>query len=329
MKAIRFDGGLRFDAGATIPRRDGEALVRVICAGVCNTDLEIVKGYSGFKGILGHEFVGRVVESRQEGLIGRRVVGEINAGCNSCAVCSSGDSRHCPTRTVLGIKARDGAFAEYLSLPERNLIEVPDSISDEQAAFVEPLAAANHAVEESGISASSRVCVIGDGKLAQLLVRVLALTGCELWVIGKHQWKLNLTSALGARCVRLDGDTDRAIAEASAGRFDVVIEASGNPSGLRMALEVVRPQGTVVLKSTHHADASMDLSRVVVNEIKIVGSRCGRFSPALALLTRGVIEVRDLITHRIPIENGLQAFTRAASPDSLKVLLLMTGAPEG
>ncbi|HKS41370.1 MAG TPA: alcohol dehydrogenase catalytic domain-containing protein, partial [Blastocatellia bacterium] len=203
MKALKFDGNLRFVNDAPVPGREGEALIQVIRAGICNTDLEIVKGYAGFHGILGHEFVGRVVESPDASQVGRRVVGEINAGCGSCKLCRAGDARHCPSRTVLGIKARDGAFAEYLSLPPHNLIEIPDTLSDETAVFVEPLAAAFNILEQVNISSSTRVAVIGDGKLAQMIIRVVALRGCALTVIGKHEAKLALASDVGARAIQI------------------------------------------------------------------------------------------------------------------------------
>ena len=189
-------------------RREGEALIQVLSAGICNTDLEIVKGYAGFHGILGHEFVGRVVESDDARLTGRRVVGEINVGCNECDLCLKGDSRHCSRRTVIGIKERDGAFAEFISLPARNLVEVPDSLTDEAAVFAEPLAAACQVLEQVSINSSSSVAIIGDGKLAQAIVRVIAQTGCEPIVIGKHNHKLELASSVGARCVQINKTVD-------------------------------------------------------------------------------------------------------------------------
>jgi threonine dehydrogenase-like Zn-dependent dehydrogenase len=316
MKALRFDGKLEFVSDAALPRREDEALVQVICAGICNTDLEIVKGYAGFRGTLGHEFVGRVVESPDASLVGRRVVGEINAGCGECPQCLKGDPRHCTDRTVLGIKERDGAFAEFLSLPARNLLEVPDSVSDEAAVFVEPLAAAFNILEHVSIGSSSDVVVVGDGKLAQLIVLVLARTGCATTVIGRHQQKLDLARAFGAHRVHLGDPTTE-----WHGGFDIAIEASGSPSGLANALELVRPGGTVVLKTTHHDLTRFDASQVVVNELNIVGSRCGRFTPALDFVARSTVDLIPLISRRFPIEDGVFAFEQATLPSVMKVIL--------
>jgi threonine dehydrogenase-like Zn-dependent dehydrogenase len=292
MKALRLeDKRLFLDAGFPVPSVEGEALIKVIAAGICNTDLEIVNGYAGFRGILGHEFVGTVVDAPDRTLIDRRVAGEINAGCNHCRRCRQGDARHCPDRTVLGIKGRDGAFAELLSLPARNLVEVPDSLTDDEAVFIEPVAAAFEILDQVEIGNRSRVCVVGDGKLGQLIVRMLATTGCHLTVIGKHQHKLKLAAAVGASTVTLDGAPGTGLAPAAGAEsdlaasnlpdaehsFDVVVEASGSPSGLDLAFSLVRPRGIVVLKSTHHDRTSLDLSEVVVNEITLVGSRCGRY----------------------------------------------------
>ena len=320
MRALRFDGTLKLVRDAPVPRREGEALVQVICAGICNTDLEIVKGYAGFHGTLGHEFVGRVVESPDARLIGRRVVGEINAGCGECEGCLQGDSRHCPSRTVLGIKNRDGAFAEFLSLPVRNLIEVPDSISDETAVFVEPLAAAFNIIERVSIEPSTSVAIVGDGKLAQLITLVMAQTNCELALIGRHEEKLEMARKHGAKRVLLDTG---ALACGWHSRFDVVIEASGSPSGLANALRLVKPKGSVVLKSAHHGATPVETSQVVVNEVTIIGSRCGRFQPALELLARGHMDLSSLISQRLLLEDGLLAFDQAAQTDAMKVILQM------
>jgi threonine dehydrogenase-like Zn-dependent dehydrogenase len=328
MRALRFDGSLRFVSDAPTVVREGEALVQVLRAGICNTDLEIVKGYASFRGTLGHEFVGRIVESPDKELLGRRVVGEINAGCGVCALCSAGDARHCPQRTVLGIKGRDGAFADYLSLPPHNLIAIPDSITDEVAVFVEPLAAAASILEQISIAASTRVAVIGDGKLAQLICRVLAQTGCALTVIGKHAEKLALLDDTGARCLRLTvavNDPMKAqgwLAEQALNQsFDVVVEASGSASGLPLAIGLTRPRGAIVMKSTHHGQTAADLSQVVVNELRVIGSRCGRFSPAIDWLARRAIDVRSLISQEFAIEDGLAAFAQAAAATTMKVLL--------
>lgn len=328
MKALRLDDNLSYVTDQPVPRREGEALIQVICAGICNTDLEIVKGYAGFRGIPGHEFVGRVAESPDSAQVGKRVVGEINAGCGVCDSCMAGDSRHCPTRTVLGIKERHGAFAEFLSLPAVNLVEVPDSIPNEIAVFVEPLAAAFNILEQVDITPPSEVAIIGDGKLAQLIGRVVASTGCGLSVFGKHEEKLGLISGVAANCFRVDStgkeivvSDERTLGRVPRWRFDVVIEASGAASGLSLALNLVKPGGIIVQKSTHHNPTLVDMSQVVVNEIKIIGSRCGRFRPALDLMTRGSLDLRRLISAELPLENGLAAFEMAAAPETMKVIL--------
>jgi threonine dehydrogenase-like Zn-dependent dehydrogenase len=318
VKALRFDGSLQLLHDAPIPRRKGEALVKVILAGICNTDLEIAKGYAAFHGTLGHEFVGRVVESPDGSREGRRVVGEINAGCGHCKLCLGGDSRHCVSRTVLGIKGRDGAFAEFLTLPVRNLIEIPESVSDEAAVFAEPLAAAFNILEQIDINSSHDVVLIGDGKLAQLIVLAIAQTNCALTIIGKHRDKLERTRSF---CSHSSLVETSALTKDFTGRFDIAIEASGSPDGLATALEMVKPRGTVVLKSTHHGTTALDTSRVVVNELKIVGSRCGPFLPALDLLTKHAAEVGTLISLRFSLEEGLRAFEEASASESMKVIL--------
>ena len=320
MKALRLDPDLKLVMDAPVPRRTNEALVEVISAGICNTDLEIVKGYAAFRGTLGHEFVGRVAESPDTALIGKRVVGELNAGCGRCELCKSGDSRHCAERTVLGIKNRDGAFAEFLSLPVRNLVTVPDEISDDAAVFAEPLAAACNILEQVSINAASNVAVIGDGKLAQLITLVISRTGCHLTVIGKHDEKLRLASRFGASSTLHTSDLPGSSCEA---RFDVAIEATGSPSGLATALKLVKPRGTVVLKSTHHGSSSLDASLIVVNEIRVVGSRCGRMRHAIDFLARPQVDLSDLVSERLPLEKGLRAFDVAAASNSMKVILQM------
>ena len=320
MKALRFDNTLQLLRDAPLPRRGGEALIKVLKAGICNTDLEITKGYAAFRGILGHEFVGRVIESPDGTLLGRRVVGEINVGCNECALCLVGDSRHCAARTVLGIKGRDGALAQFLSLPTRNLLAVPDSVSDETAVFVEPLAAAHHILDQIAVEPSSRVAIIGDGKLAQLIIRVLATTGCEITVVGKHDEKLEFARSLGARLLMLKDLSVESLGVES-DQPDVVIEASGSASGLPLALKLVRPKGIIVLKSTHFGETPVEMFPAVVNEVTIVGSRCGRFAPALELLSSGAVDVLPLISAQFPLDEGLLAFQSALEPATLKVLL--------
>jgi threonine dehydrogenase-like Zn-dependent dehydrogenase len=300
------------------PNPNGEALIRVIKSGICGTDLELVKGYSGFQGTPGHEFVG-IVEAADESpdMVGKRVVGEINAGCGVCDLCTTGDSRHCPMRTVLGIVGRDGAHAEYLNLPVRNLYEVPENISDEAAVFVEPLAAAVGINERFQFEEASKVAVIGDGKLGILCARGLAITPPvkSITLIGKSDEKLRLAARSSIETVRAD-----AIGSLKH-HFDVVVEASGSESGFASALELVKPRGTIVLKSTYRGLAKWDASRVVVNEISVIGSRCGRFKPALELLASNQIEVTDLITEVFSLSNGIAAFERAGTKGILKVLL--------
>jgi threonine dehydrogenase-like Zn-dependent dehydrogenase len=298
------------------PAADGEAIVRVLVSGICNTDLEIARGYASFRGTIGHEFVG-VVEDAGGGSIARgaRVVGEINAGCGSCARCARGDPRHCPTRTVLGIVGRDGAHAELLRLPARNLLRVPDSVSDEQAVFTEPLAAACNILESSAMDASMRVAVVGDGKLGLLCAMVLAAHGLSPLLVGKHATKRELAERRGIEAASVE-------AAIALGRvFDAVVEASGAASGFALALDLLRPQGTLVLKSTFHGATPVDAARVVVDEIRVVGSRCGRFAPALELLARGAVDVASLVSDVMPLERGVAAMERAAAPGVLKVLL--------
>ncbi len=305
-------------ADVAVPGREGEALVRVRLAGVCNTDLEIVRGYAGFEGTLGHEFVGEV--ERAPGapeLEGRRVVGEINAGCGRCQLCRAGDSRHCPARTVLGIVGRDGAFAEYLTLPVNNLLPVPDEVSDERAVFTEPLAAACGITERARVETETRVAVIGDGKLGLLCAQALkAMTGAGVTLVGRHERKLEIVRGRGVRTARAD-----ALPASFERAFDVTVEASGSPAGFETALKLLKPRGTLVLKSTFHGSTELNAAPVVVDEISIVGSRCGRFKPALELLRRGAVETDALINDVYPLSEGPRAFERAAEPGVLKVLL--------
>ncbi|HEX8146620.1 MAG TPA: alcohol dehydrogenase catalytic domain-containing protein [Pyrinomonadaceae bacterium] len=318
MKALRFEKGRLGLADVAVPVREGEALVRVRVAGVCNTDLEIVRGYAGFEGTLGHEFVGEV--ERAPGapeLEGRRVVGEINAGCGRCQLCRAGDSRHCPARTVLGIVGRDGAFAEYLTLPVVNLLPVPDEVPDERAVFTEPLAAACGITERARVEAETRVAVVGDGKLGLLCAQALkATTGAGVTLVGRHEQKLEIARGRGVRAVKAD-----ALPASFERAFDVAVEASGSPAGFETALRLLKPRGTLVLKSTFHGTTELNSAPVVVDEINIVGSRCGRFKPALELLRRGAVETDALIDHQFPLSEGPRALERAAEPGVLKVLL--------
>ena len=297
------------------PHHADEALVRVLLSGICNTDLEIARGYAGFSGTIGHEFVGVVEESTDRSLVGRRVVGEINAGCGKCELCRGGDSRHCASRTVLGIVGRDGAHAEFLQLPNENLSVVPDKVPDEHAAFTEPLAAACGILERVSISRSDRVAIIGDGKLGLLCAQVVALSGASLLMIGKHSSKLRIVERRGIET------TSPKEAAKRKREFDVVVEASGAASGFGLALDLLRPRGQLVLKSTFHGKTELDAARIVVDEISIVGSRCGRFAPALDLLKKAAVDVDSLISEEYPLSKGDHAMRRAGAKGILKVLL--------
>lgn len=314
MRALVLDGDLKFDPGypePVLPR--GEALVRVRLAGICNTDLELVRGYMGFRGVPGHEFVGEVVQSPDPEWLGARVVGDINAACYTCAVCRAGRHTHCPYRTTLGIDRRDGCFADYLRLPLANLYRVPPAISDEQAVFVEPLAAACEILEQVAIRPTDRAVVLGDGKLGLLVAAVLRLTGADLTVVGRHPGKLAIAQGWGIPVCSDAGDLP--LREA-----DVVVECSGSASGFDLARRLVRPRGTLVLKSTYHGELALDVSALVIDEISVVGSRCGPFAPALRLLG-GLVDPTPLISARFALTDGLAAFARAAQPGVLKVLL--------
>ena len=289
-----------------------EALVRVLRAGICNTDLELVKGYYPFVGVLGHEFVG-VVEEGAASWTGRRVVGEINAVCGDCDACLHGRRSHCSKSSVLGIVGRDGAFAEYLLLPEENLHCVPDELSTDAATFVEPLAAALQIQEQIDVGSADRVLVVGDGKLGQLVAQTLALTGAKLLVIGRHHHKL-------AR-LRRRGIATGLEAEVAAGSFDIAVECTGNAEGFALARRALRARGTLVMKSTYAGSLQIDASALVVDEIHLLGSRCGPFAPALALLSAGVVDVLSLLEERFPLERGVEAFARAGERGAMKVLL--------
>ncbi|MDH4320629.1 MAG: alcohol dehydrogenase catalytic domain-containing protein [Desulfobulbaceae bacterium] len=294
----------------------GEALVRVLMAGICATDLEIIKGYQRFCGILGHEFVGRVeaVNGPGQELVGRRVVGEINIGCGECDFCGQGLVGHCRNRQVLGIHGRDGALADYLTLPVGNLHPVPAEISDEAAVFVEPLAAAFAVLEQVDLRNGDKVLVLGDGKLGLLIAQVLKTVTPEVTLVGHHPAKLALAQDCGIRTIMANEMT-------AAKQYDLVVEATGSALGLKDALQQVRPRGTVVLKSTVAEGAPLNLAPAVVDEITMVGSRCGSFPPALAALAEGKVAVVPLIDAVFPAEQALAALARAGSRGVLKVLV--------
>lgn len=292
----------------------GEALVRVLCAGICNTDLELIKGYYPYTGIIGHEFVG-VVEQGPEHLINQRVVGEINAACGYCRFCRGGQPTHCENRTVLGIVNRNGAFAEYLSLPIENLHIVPENVSTAAATFTEPLAAALEIQQQITLCQDDRVLVVGDGKLGQLIAQTLALTGCDLLVVGRHEDKLLNLAARGIKTALANTVKDR--------YFDVSIDCTGNPEGFNTARRALRPRGTLILKSTYAGNLSLDASALVVDEITLIGSRCGPFVPALELLGTKKVNVQSLIQGIYPLSLGLEAVEKAKTKGVLKVLLEM------
>jgi 2-desacetyl-2-hydroxyethyl bacteriochlorophyllide A dehydrogenase len=295
------------------PEKPGEALVRVRRVGVCGTDLELMRGYYPFTGIPGHEFVGEVVEAPDPNWAGRRVVGEINVTCGKCEPCSSGRVTHCENRSVLGILNRDGAFAEYLTLPLDNLHHVPDSVPDEAAVFTEPLAAALEIQEQVHIQPTDRVLLIGAGRLGQLIAQTLTLTGCDLRVVARHPHQKSLLAERHIRLITEDDVQPR--------RWDVVVEATGSASGFDLARRAIRPRGTLVMKSTYKGEMSVNFSSIVVDEITIVGSRCGPFPPALRLLARGEVDPVALVTAEFSLNESLQAFEQAAQPGMLKVLV--------
>ena len=318
MRALTLYGGhLQVETDRPLPLfgRD-EARVRVLRAGVCNTDLEIVRGYMRFEGVPGHEFVGRVEQCNDPALVGARVTGEINCGCGTCDWCVHGDSRHCAQRTVLGILGRDGAFADYLTLPVRNLHRVPDEVSDTHALFTEPLAAAFAITEQLHVRPVDRVTVLGDGKLGLLVAQVLAATSCDLLTVGRHERKLEILRRRGIPTSLLD--TWKNLPRHTA---DIVVEATGSVEGFRLALDAVRPRGTIVLKTTCADELHMNLAPIVIDEVRVTGSRCGPFGPALRALARGVVDVDGLLDRTFPLDLAPQALCHAASPGALKVVL--------
>jgi threonine dehydrogenase-like Zn-dependent dehydrogenase len=318
MYALFFDGHqLSLNEGYPDPDpAPGEALLRVLLAGICATDLEVLAGYASFSGVPGHEFVGRVLacDARPE-LVGQRVVAEINIGCGACPPCRAGRREHCQQRQVLGIRGRDGAFAQFVAAPVENLHPVPDNVIDQAAVFTEPLAAALRVREQIAIRPSDRVVVLGDGKLGQLIARSLAGTGCELLVQGRSY------DRRGMALLRAAGIATAAAGDIPPGWADVVVECTGSPAGFDQALALLRPEGTLVLKSTYADPGAINLSRVVVDEIRVVGSRCGPFKPALAALASGAVDPLPLIDAVYPLTEGLAAMEHAARRGALKVLI--------
>ena len=317
MKAIIFDGELKFLSDYPVPEPgDGEALIKVRLAGICNTDLEIIKGYMGFRGVIGHEFVGVVekIKGNQQQFIGKRVVGEINCGCGMCQYCKAGMKRHCPSRITFGIAGRDGALAEYATLPVDNLFTVPESVKDEEAVFVEPLAAAYEILEQIHFRPTDRVLVLGDGKLGLLVALVLHKSLTQAVLAGKHEDKLAIARDQGVSTTVLEAlKMDKA--------FDIVVDATGSPHGLGHALQFVKPRGTIVLKTTAADGITTNLAPVVVDEVTIIGSRCGPFEPAVRGLAEKRIRVGPLISGIYSFSRAAEAFAKAREKHSLKVLI--------
>ena len=315
MIAVHLENGRIEARRAREPRRPrGFAKIRLRLGGICNTDLELLRGYYEFRGTPGHEFVGEVVEADNRGLIGKRVTGEINLACGRCEWCGRGLGRHCPNRTVLGIVKHPGAFRELLTLPESNLHVLADSLPDEHAVFTEPVAAACEILEQARIPRGGEVAVLGDGKLGLLIGQVLAAHGVRVIQFGKHREKLRIAEKAGiaAKLVRK---------RMPAAAYDWVVDATGSPEGLRLAVAMARPRGTVIMKSTVHGTVAVDTAPVIVNEITLVGSRCGRFGPALRLLRKGKVQVAEMISGEFRLADAARAFERAAAPGVLKVLL--------
>lgn len=317
MKAVVFDNELKLVNDYAKPAaKKGEALVKVSLAGICNTDFEITKGYMGYKGILGHEFVGVVEEVNDDdkSLLGKRVVGEINCGCGNCEWCHQGLERHCPNRQTLGIWQKDGCMAEYVAMPLDTLLEVPDNVTDEQAVFVEPLAAGLEIVEQLHIQPVQKIVVLGDGKLGLLIALGLNAHNLDVLLVGKHQSKLDIAAAQGVRTKLFD---DLEIKK----EYDFVVEATGSIAGFESALALTKPRGTLVLKSTVAASKEFNLAPIVIDEIRVQGSRCGRFAPALRLMSSGKIDLTPLISGVYSVDKAIEAFEKNKEGGSLKILL--------
>ena len=325
MRALLFDQTLSLDIRRREPSPDdGDTLLRVRQAGVCSTDLEIVKGYMGFKGILGHEFVADVVSSPDKNLVGQRVVGEINVVCGRCDLCLSGLSTHCRNRSVLGILNHDGAFADLVRLPAVNLHVLPKEVDDDQAVFVEPLAAAFQVTKQLGpqgrggsLEVRRWVTVLGDGRLGLLVAQVLRNAGYPVRMVGKHPDKLALCEKWSIRSRLLDDISPRH-------DQDVVVDCTGSAGGFELATQMVRPRGTIVLKSTVAAGKALNLAPLVIDEITVIGSRCGPFREAIRALAEKEIDIASLINRRMKLDQGVEAMKLAGSPGVLKVILTMT-----
>lgn len=313
MKAIRLtDSTPVFEPDYAPPDRSADLVaVDVLTAGICETDLQLIQGYMGFQGVLGHEFVGIATSGKFRG---KRVVGEINCACQNCDFCQRGLERHCPNRTVIGILNHDGAFAEQVLVPEQNLHRVPDSLPSERAVFTEPVAAACRIAEQLDLTAVNRSLILGAGRLGNLCAQVLRSHGVNVRVVGKHDWKLQHLTDLEIAVERL-GEFQ------PSPTFDLVVDCTGSPTGLPLAMQCTKPRGTIVVKTTVAATLQIPFAPVVIDEFQIIGSRCGPFQPALQLLDSGDVQVDQMISERYPLEDGLSALKHAERPDALKVLL--------
>ena len=321
MRAVVYDEGLKLDKNYPKPLpQKGEALIKVKIAGICNTDYEITKGYMGYKGILGHEFVGIVedVNSEDKSLIGKRVVAEISWGCNSpdCEWCAKKNYRHCPDRHTIGIWKKDGCFADYITLPANILFEVPANVPDEQAVFVEPLAAACEITEQLHIEPMQKVLVLGDGKLGLTTALALHAQNLDVTLVGKHQNKLDIASKQGVKTVLLNSFSQE-------NKYDVVVEATGTASGFETSMNLTKPRGVLVLKSTVATGKELNLAPIVINEITVLGSRCGQFPPALRLLKNNRIDFNPFISGIYSIDDAIDAFEANKQKDTLKILIKM------
>lgn len=315
MLAVHLENGrVEMRRRARPKRPEGFALIRLLSAGICNTDLELQRGYYGFRGTPGHEFIGEVVEADTPALAGKRVAGEINVACGRCDWCARGLGRHCPNRTVLGIVKHPGAFAEFLTLPERNLHVLPASIPNDHAVFSEPVAAACEILDQVRIPRGAAVAVLGDGKLGLLIGQVLHAHGARVVQFGRHKEKLRIAESAGVA-------TEPAGKRLPRAAYDWVVEATGSAEGLRQAIAMTRPRGTLIMKSTVHGAVPLDTAPVIVNEITLVGSRCGRLEPALKLLRGGKLRLDEMISDRFALGDAPRAFERAAQRGVLKVLL--------
>lgn len=318
MKAIYFDGQLSVQEIPAPRAAPGEAVVRVKLAGICGTDRQILQGYAGFQGVPGHEFVGEVVECDAGGWVGKRVVGEINISCGHCPWCQRGLGRHCASRAVMGIIQWPGAFAEYITLPIANLHEVPENVPDQVAVFTEPVAAACEILEQLPAAAGMRAAVIGAGRLGLLIAQVLLHAGCDVTVVGRSALKLDLARSWGLHAISSDSASRGELAAKS---FPLVVEATGSEDGLEGALRLAEPRGTVVMKSTFHQPAQFDTAKLVVDEITLLGSRCGNFEKSLELLKSGAIRTKEMISKVFPLEEAVEAFDYLKNPACLKVSL--------